>query len=146
MIVNKKAKIYSLYEISAILFYATMMMVMPIILVITYIFELDQTLNINTFIFWLIIFVFSLTLIGTIVLILKKDYLKRQVKPGYRSEYYYLVVISTFGLLGFIVFYDYLGGNRDYIANILVVLFAIIVFILIVLGRKFFNFDYMKKK
>lgn len=146
MIQNKKPKIYSRFEISVILFYATMVLLLPIVLVITYIFELDQWLNINTFVLSVIIVIFFLSILGTIYLVIRKDHLKRQVKPGYRNEFFYLVFMSGFGLLGFVVFYDYLGGDRAYIANILVVLFSLIVYFLISFGRKFFKFDYMKKK
>jgi hypothetical protein len=83
---------------------------------------------------------------GTIYLIFKKDRMKRRVKATYRSEYYYLLFLVTFGLLGFIVVYDYLGGDRTYIANILVVVFSILVYLVIYLGRRFYNFDYLRKK
>jgi len=89
---------------------------------------------------------FILIIVGTIGLIIKKDVLKRRVKPVYRIEFFYLLFLYSFGLLGFVVIYDYMGGNRAYIANILVVLFAGLLFLVIYLGRKFFKFDYMRKK
>ncbi|MDD3122924.1 MAG: hypothetical protein PHC62_05320 [Candidatus Izemoplasmatales bacterium] len=143
---SKKALIYSQFEIDAILFYTAMTVFTPIILVFTYIFDIDLYMDVNKFILIVVLVNFFFILCGTIVLVLKKDHLKRQVKANYRNEFLGMIVLSGFGLLGFIVFYDYLGGDRAFIANILVVLFALVVYFLLFVGRKFFKFDYMKKK
>jgi len=146
MIKKPKPKIYSQFEIDVLIFYFTMILFMPIVLVFTYLFEVDEILNINTFMFWLLIVNLTLMVTGTFLLALNKDNLKRRVKPVYRFEFFYLLFLFGFGLLGFVVIYDYMGGDRAYIANILVVLFAIQLFLVIYLGRRFFKFDYMKKK
>jgi hypothetical protein len=143
---KRKTRIYSQYEIKVINFYATMIWLLPIILVVTYVFEIDQKLNINQFIFWLAIANFILTLIGTGVLLFQRDLLKRRVKADYQNEFVYLLFICSFGVLGLVVIYDYMGGNRQYIANVLVVVVAVLIYILLNLNRKFFKYDYMKKK
>lgn len=145
MIKKNKPKIYTQFEIDTITFYASMVLFLPLVLVITYLFEIDKHLNINVFMFWLIITNFILTITGTILLAISKDRLRRKVKPSYRGEFFYLIFIFVFGLLGFVVIYDYMGGNRAYIANILVVLLAVLLFLAIYLGRKYFKFDYMRK-
>lgn len=121
-------------------------MFLPVVLAFTYIFDIDTVVDINKFILIVSLVNISVVLIGAIVLLIRKDHFKRIVRPNYRTEFIYLAIVSLFGLLGLVVFYDYLGGNRDYIANILVVLFAFLVYVLITLGRKFFKFDYMKEK
>ncbi len=146
MDVKRKTRIYSQYEINVINFYASMIWLLPIVLVVTYVFEVDQLLNINQFIIWLAISNGIITLLGTVILLLKRDTMKRHVKAGYRNEFVYLLFICAFGLLGFAVFYDYMGFDRQYIANVLIVLAAFLVYILLNLGRKIFKFDYMKKK
>lgn len=146
MIKKVKPKIYSQFEIDVLLFYFTMILFMPIVLVFTYLFQVDEVLNINTFMFWLLITNIIFMTAGTVFLIARKDFLRRRVKPVYRIEFIYMLFLFGFGLLGFVVIYDYMGGNRAYIANILVVLFAAQLFLVIYLGRRFFKFDYMKKK
>lgn len=146
MDVKRKSRIYSQYEINVIGFYASMIWLLPMILVVTYVFEVDKLLNLNQFIFWLAISDIIITLIGTIVLLMRKDIMKRKVKADYRNEFIYLLFICSFGILGFAVFYDYMGFDRQYIANVLIILGAILVYILLQLGRKFYKFDYMKKK
>jgi len=146
MIKKVRPRIYSKYEINSILFYGTMILFMPLVLVFTYVFDIEYVLNINLFLLYLMISTFAITIFGSIWLLIKKDELQRRVKANYMIEFYYLVVITVFGLLGFVVLFDYLGGNRQYIANILILLLVLFVYILLRLGRKFFNFDYRKKK
>ncbi len=146
MIKKDRQRIYSQFDINVILFFLSMIFFIPIVLVFTYIFEVDQLLNINTFMFWLLITNFILMLIGFFSLMIRKEKLIRQVKPTYRVEFFYVILLFSFGILGFIVLYDYMGGNRKYIANILVVVFVASVYALIYLGKKYFKFYYMKKK
>ncbi len=146
MIKHDKPRIYSQFDIDAIIFYTNMILFTPLVLVFTYLFEIDKLLNINTFMFWLLMVNFILMIAGTIYLAINKDRLKRRVKPQYRIEFFYMIFLYVFGLLGFVVIYDYMGGDRAYIANILVVLFAILLYLSIYLGRKFFKFDYIEKK
>ena len=141
-----KEPIYSQFEIDVILFYGTMIMFLPIVLVITYVFEIDKAVNIDTFMFWVLVANLFFIVVGTLVLALNKDHLRRRVKPAYMPEFVYLLFMAGFGLLGFVVLYDYLGGDRQYIANVLSILLAFLVYILIFLGRKFFKYDYMKKQ
>jgi len=143
---KRRNKIHSQYEINIINFYASMIWLLPMILVVTYVFEIDQKLNINQFIFWSAIANFILTLVGSGIILLKRDTWKRQVKAEYRTEFIYLLFTCSFGILGFVVFYDYMGGDRQYIANFLVIIGSVLVYILLNLGRTFFKFDYMKKK
>ena len=140
-----KGKIYSLYEIAVILFYASVIAFVPVVLVVTYIFDLDARLNIDTFILWLVIGAAIAGVIGSVILLWRKDHLKRRVKPAYRTEFIFLLFLSVFFVLGFVVFFDYLGGDRAYIANILILITVLLIYILINLGRTFFKFDYMKK-
>lgn len=141
-----KEPIYSQFEINVILFYGTMVMFLPIVLVITYVFEIDEIVNIDRFMFWVLLANFFLTALGTLVLALRKDHLRRKVKPAYVPEFVYLLFVAGFGLLGIVVLYDYLDGSRQYIANVLSILLALLVYVLIFLGRRFFKYDYMKKQ
>jgi len=143
---KKNQKIYSQFEINTILFFLTMFWFMPIVLVVMYVFDFDTLFDINQFLFWVIMSVFLITILGSIGLLTQKDRLKRQVKPAYLGEFTYLLFIHAFGILGFVVFYDYLGGDRQFIANILIIIAAAFGYLLLRLGRTFFKIDYMKKK
>ncbi|HPQ62328.1 MAG TPA: hypothetical protein PLH02_05645, partial [Bacillota bacterium] len=96
---GKKVRIYSEFAIRMIVFYATMILLLPIILVVTYLFPIGGSFNNLVFMFWAAIAVLCLTGIGTGILFLKRDHLKRRVRPSYRNEFIYLMMISAFGLL-----------------------------------------------
>lgn len=145
MIKKDNPRVYSQYEISIITFLASMIFFLPLILVFTYLFEIDNILNINTFMFWTLIANIIILLIGSAYLAFNRDRLRRKVKAVYKGEYFYIVFIFAFSLLGFIVIYDYMGGNRAYIANIIVVVFFVMVYLLIYLGRRFFKIDFIRK-
>jgi hypothetical protein len=146
MIKKSRKRIYSKFEIYAILFYATMIQLIPLVLVFTHIYDIESKLNIDKFLFWLTIVNFILTVIGTVYLLLNKDKLQRAVKANYMQEFYYLLILSVFSILGFVVFFDLLEGPRQYIAHILIFIVVGVGYILLFLGRKFFNFDYKKRK
>lgn len=146
MIKKNRPKISTQFEINVIIFYANMVLFLPLILVFTYLFEIDKLLNINDFMFWTLIINFIALLTGTIILAFNRDKLRRKVKVTYRNEFYYLIFLFVFSLLGFVVIYDNMGGNRAYIANILVVLFAGLLYLSILLGRRYFNLDYINKR
>ncbi len=146
MIKKDKPKIYSQFEINVLIFYSTVIFFMPIILVFTYLFEIDKSLNINTFMLWILSANLLLMFVGTVLIVANKDKMKRKVKAAYRGEFFYVIFLFAFGLLGFIVIYDYMGGSRAYVANILIVIFSALLYLLIYLGRRYFKFDYMRKK
>ena len=146
MIKNIRPRIYSKYEIRVILFYGTIILLIPLILVFTYVFNVDQDLNLSLYFLVLGSINIVALIAGTIILILNKDKYKRQVKATYSTEFYYLLIASIFGILGIIVLYNYLNGPIKYIGNLFVILIVLFAYILLHLGRKYFNFNYRRKK
>lgn len=142
----RKEKIYSHYEVSFIMFYWTMICFLPIVLVFSFTFDVDKIIDPSLYILIVLGINGLVTIVGSIILLIKKDKLKREVKAHYRGEFIYLIFVSAFAILGFVVLYDYLDGNRDYIANILVLISALTLVSLGYLGRKYFKFDYIKRK
>ncbi|MGD9963929.1 MAG: hypothetical protein AB7E16_00930 [Candidatus Izemoplasmatales bacterium] len=146
MIKNIRPRIYSKYEIRVILFYGTIILLIPLILVFTYVFNVDQDLNLNLYFLVLGSINIVALIAGTLILFLNRDKYKRQVKATYSSEFYYLLITSIFGILGIIVLYNYLNGPIKYIGNLFVILIVIFAYLLLHLGRKYFNFNYRRKK
>ena len=145
MIKSNRPKIYSKYEINYIVFLYTMVLFVPLTLVFTYVFNIEYTFDLNILLLALLAIDVFITLIGVIFLRIKRDTLKRNVKINYQNEFYYLVIISVFGLLGFIVLYQYFFGITEYIPSIFVLLLVIFVYTLIKLGQKYFNLRYQRK-
>jgi lysylphosphatidylglycerol synthetase-like protein (DUF2156 family) len=119
---------------------------LPIVLVFTYLFDLHLIYEPLDIIYFVLSINLFMTIIGTVLILMKRRTLRRRVKTHYRVEFLYLLFISGFSILGSVVIFDYLGGNRDYIANILVVLSALVFALLVFLGRKYFNLDYITRK
>ncbi|MDD4987687.1 MAG: hypothetical protein PHS68_02225, partial [Candidatus Izemoplasmatales bacterium] len=67
MMPANKGKIFSQYEIITIMFYFTMVLLHPIILVITYLFDIASVVDVLKFSFWLMIGILSLTLVGGVL-------------------------------------------------------------------------------
>ncbi|MFA6648353.1 MAG: hypothetical protein WCS32_06915 [Candidatus Izemoplasmatales bacterium] len=145
MIKSNRPRIYSKYEINYIVFLYTMVLFVPLILVFTYVFNIEYTFDLNILLLALLAIDVFITLIGVIFLRIKRDTLKRNVKINYQNEFYYLVIISVFGLLGFIVLYQFFFGITEYIPSIFVLLLVIFVYTLIKLGQKYFNLRYQRK-
>ncbi len=147
MIKINRPRIYSKYEINSIVFYWTMLLLIPIVLVFTYVFDtFTNNYDVRIYLLILVGIAVLFTIIGTIFLLIKKDKLKRMVKATYVQEFYYLVIISIFGILGLVVLYKYLGGRPEYIASILVLSLLLFAYVLLNLGRKYFNLNYGRKK
>lgn len=146
MIKNIRPRIYSKYEIRVILFYGTIILLIPLILVFTYVFNVDQDLDLNLYFLVLGSINIVALIAGTLILVLNKDKYKRQVKATYSLEFYYLLITSVFGILGIIVLYNYLNGPIKYIGNLFVILIVLFAYLLLHLGRKYFNFNYRRKK
>jgi len=143
---RRRQKVYSSYAIALFIYGWSFVGFTPIILIIAYMLDLHlvyEPKNIILFVLGINIFI---GLISGLVLVLQKNKLKRQVKTHYRSEFILIVFISAFSILGSVVLFDYLGGNRDYIANILVFLAALILVILVFVGKKFFKLNLVSRK
>jgi hypothetical protein len=123
-----------------------MLLFTPLLLVFTYIFNIERVIDPFLFLYIVLAANVLITAVGILILNLNKDSLKRKVKPNYTYEFYFLTIISVFGILGIVVLFDYLGGNRQYIANILILIVVLFVYVLLQLGRRFFNFDFKKRK
>jgi lysylphosphatidylglycerol synthetase-like protein (DUF2156 family) len=142
----RRQKVYSRYEIGLIMYFWTMVGFLPMVLIVSYMLDLHLKYNPNYIILTILGVNFLLCLIGGLILFLQKNKLKRQVKTHYRAEYIYIVFVSGFSILGSVVLFDYLNGNRDYIANILVFLSAVVFVLLAFFGRKYFKLNYISRK
>lgn len=142
----RRQKVYSRYEISLIMYVWTMLGFLPMSLIISYMLDLHLMYNpIDIILILLGINVFLGFVVGILIYV-QKNKLKRQVKTHYKAEFIYIVFVSVFSLLGIVVLFDYLEGNRDYIANIIVFLAAVILVLLGLFGRKYFKLNYISRK
>lgn len=138
-------KVYSYYVIFNIVFYWLMLILLPVLLVISYAIDLHLLYKTNDIILVSLGLVVLVTMIGTIYMLIKRGKLKRIVKTHYQKEFVFLSFMNVLSILGFVVLYDYLGGDRNYIANILVIISAFLFVLLMYTGKRYFKIDYISR-
>lgn len=142
----KRKKVYNLFQIYLILFYTASVFIVPILLVASYIFDLHLITSENSIIFLADIIGFIFFATGSVILVvLRRDFLERKLKPSYQVEFALLITIVTFGVLGINILYIYLGGPIENIPHIIIPLFIFSYLVLFLVGDKYFNVDYLKK-
>lgn len=136
-----KPNIYTVHQINIILFIITCIMFVPIIVVFSYIFDLQMMVDPITILLvgaaGLVIFIG----IGMLLLVFQRKRNYRSVKPSYHKEFSYLLFISALGILGFGIIFTYLGGPTNYIPHVVIPLFLSVYAALFIIGRRYFNVD-----
>lgn len=142
----KRKKVYNLFQIYLILFYTACVAIVPILLVVSYIFDLHLVTSENSIIFIADIIGIIFFISGTLILVLfRRDFLERKLKPSYQLEFALLIIITSFGILGINILYIYLGGPIENIPHIIIPLFIVSYLVLFLVGDKYFNVDLLKK-
>ncbi len=141
----KRKKIYNLFQINLILFYTFCFFLVPILLVISYIFDLYNYTSINN----IILIAGSITIIvfaiGLTYLLTTREQYRRKLKPSYQKEFLILIVIVTFGVLGIAILFIYLGGLLFYVPHVTIPLFLFAYLILFIVGQKYFNVNLLRR-
>jgi len=141
----KRKKIYNLFQINLILFYTFCFFLVPILLVISYIFDLYNYTSINN----IILIAGSITIIvfaiGLTYLLTTREQYRRKLKPSYQKEFLILIVIVAFGVLGIAILFIYLGGLLFYVPHVTIPLFLFAYLILFIVGQKYFNVNLLRR-
>ena len=141
----KRKKIYNLFQINLILFYTLCFMLVPILLVVAYIFDLHNYTSVNNIILIADIITIFIFIVGMLLIFLTRDQYERKLKPSYQKEFLALIIISAFGILGIGVLFMYLGGLLFYVPHVIIPLFLLSYLILYIVGEKFFNMNLLRR-
>jgi len=141
----KRIKVYNLFQINLILFYSFSILLVPILIVFSYIMDLQLYTSANRIILLadfiaLIVFITGLTFI-----LLTRDRFQRKLKPSYSREFLWLIIIASLGILGIGIMFTYLGGLEFYIPHIIIPLSLTTYLLLYVVGHKYFNINLLKR-
>ncbi|MCF7926035.1 MAG: hypothetical protein K9L74_00470 [Candidatus Izimaplasma sp.] len=132
-------KVYSEFQIKLISFYITAFMLVPIIVVVAYLFNLSTYTSRNIIIFIATIILIIYLVVGLSYLLLKRDYFERRIKPSYQKEFSILLFICGIGNFGFGIIFTYIGGQVFYIPHVLFPLFISVYTGLYFLGKRYYN-------
>jgi len=141
----KRKKVYNLFQINLIVFYSFSFMLVPILLVLAYILDLQTVTSVNNIILIADIVAAVIFIAGMLYIFLTRDQFERKLKASYQKEFLFLIIISAFGILGISVLFIYLGGQLFYVPHVIIPLFLFTYLILFIIGEKYFNMNLLRR-
>ena len=141
----KRKKVYNLFQINLILFNSFSILLVPILVVFAYIFDLHLVTSANRIILVADIIAALTFIVGLTFILITRDHFQRRLKPSYSKEFLWLIIISAFGILGIGILFIYLGGKEFYVPHIIIPLFLITYLLLYAVGQKYFNINLLKR-
>ena len=141
----KRKKVYNLFQINLILFYSFSILLVPILIVFSYIMDLQLYTSANRIILLADIISLIVFIVGLTFILITRDIFQRKLKPSYSREFLWLIIISSFGILGIGIIFIYLGGLEFYVPHILIPLSLITYLLLYVVVHKYFNINLLKR-
>jgi hypothetical protein len=141
---NRK-KVYNLFQINLILFYTFSALLVPILIVFSYIMDLQLFTSANRIILLADIIAAIVFIVGLTFILITRDRFQRKLKPSYSREFLWLIIIASFGILGIGIIFIYLGGQLFYVPHIVIPLSLTTYLLLYVVGHKYFNINLLKR-
>ncbi len=140
----KKRKVYNVYQVKLIVIGIIGIMFVPILLVISYIFDVHLYIKENTILIVSGISALFFTSASLVSIYMKRDLLKRRLKPNYQKEFTLVMSISSIGVLGAGVLFLYLGGPKLYVPHVIIPLGIVVFSTLYWLGDRYFNISLVR--
>lgn len=141
----KRKKVYNLFQINLILFYSFSALLVPILIVFSYILDLHLITSANRIILIADIISAIVFIVGLSFVLITRDRFQRKLKPSYSREFLWLIIIVSFGILGVGIIFIYLGGLEFYVPHIIIPLSLTTYLLLYVVGQKYFNINILKR-
>lgn len=137
-----KKKVYNLFQINLIVFYVMCFSLVPTFIVVAYLFDLHEFTSTNYIVLIATSLALGFFIVGIVYLLFRRDKLERVLKPSYKKELSLVIIFSAFGILGFGVFYTYLGGSFFYVPHVIIPLFIFVYAMVMLLANKYFNVNF----
>ena len=141
-----RKKVYNLFQINIIMFYITCIMLVPILLVISYLFDFHVYTSVNSIILVASFVLLIFFVVGLTYLLITRPQFERRLKPSYQRELTVTIVVSVVGVLGLGILFMYLGGPSYYVPHVITPLGIIMYFILYFVGVRYFNVSLINRR
>lgn len=141
----KRKKVYNLFQINLIVFFSMSFLIVPVMIVIAYIFDLHFYTSTNNIVLIADIIALIFFAVGLSLLLITRDKYERKLKPSYQKEFLTLMVFSALGIFGIGILYTYLGGIFFYVPHVIIPLFIGVYLLVFFVGDKYFNVNLFKK-
>ncbi len=139
-------KVYNVFQINVLVFYITSLMLVPVLVIFTYIFDVQLYTSTNTIILVASFILLVYFVAGLIYVLTTKEKFKRKLKPSYQKEFSFVMSLSGLGVLGMGILYLYFGGIALYVPHVIIPL-AIAVFTgLYLVGNRYFNVSLLQRR
>jgi amino acid transporter len=139
-------KVYNAFQINVIVFSVFCIMLVPIMSIVSYIFDLHIVASTNL----ILLITGSITvvtfLVGIVYLLLTRDRYERRLKAIYQREFTILMITSGLGVLGLGILFLYLGGPALYVPHVIIPIGIAVFTGLYVLGDRYFNVSLLRRK
>jgi len=141
----KRKKIYNRFQINLLVFYTLCFLLVPILLVISYIFDLHNYTSVNNIILIADVIAAVVFAVGLLYIFITRDKFERKLKASYQKEFLILIIIVAFGVLGIGILFIYLGGSLFYVPHVIIPLILFAYLILFIVGQKYFNMNLLRR-
>jgi membrane-associated HD superfamily phosphohydrolase len=121
-------------------------MLVPILVVISYLFDFHLYTSTNTIILIASIILLVFFVIGLVYLLITRSHYERKLKASYQREMTIIITISAIGVLGLGIMYMYFGGPIYYVPHVITPTGIIMYFILYFVGVRYFNISLLKRR
>lgn len=140
-----RKKVYSMFQINIIVFIVFCIMTVPIVAVVSYIFNLQDLVSVTT-IFYVALSVLIINAgVGVAYIVITKENYRRRLKPSYQKEFTFVMTITAIGVLGCGVLFMYLGGIELYVPHLIIPIGIFAFTVLYLLGDRFFNINLLRR-
>lgn len=138
-------KVYNQFQINLIVFYIACVTMIPLLCIISYLFDFHLYTSTNTIMLTSAIVLLVFFVIGLIYILLSRDFYERRLKPSYQREFTFVMSIWALGVLGVGIMFMYFGGPDHYVPHVIIPT-AIVTFTgIYALGDKYFNISLLRR-
>ncbi|AIO19030.1 hypothetical protein KQ51_01153 [Candidatus Izimaplasma bacterium HR1] len=139
-------KVYNVFQINLIMFYITCIMLVPILTVISFLFDFHLYASTNSIILIASIILLIFFVIGLVYLLITRPHFERRLKPSYPREMTITITVSAVGVLGLGIMFMYFGGPSYYVPHVVTPIGIIMYAILYFVGVRYFNVSLLNRK
>lgn len=139
-------KVYNAFQINIIVFTVTCLMLVPIMSIVSYIFDIHLITSTNLIIAIAGTITTIVFVVGLVYMIFTRDRFERRLKASYQREFTILLVTSGLGVLGLGVLFLYLGGPSLYVPHVIIPIGISVFTGLYLVGDRYFNVSLLRRK
>lgn len=139
-------RVYNVFQINLIVFYALCIMLVPMFTVVSYIFDFHLYTSTNSIILIGAILLGVVFVTGLVYLLVKRDQYERKLKPSYQREFTIVMSVSALGVLGLGVMFLYFGGSLFYVPHVIIPIGIGVYAVLYLIGDRYFNVSLLRRR